>query len=718
MNKKGTVIFHKGAYRDALHRLLFPTIASGVLLALIETALLIYVNGHVSEMEGASGFIHYTFARLGAPLLSVFLVISPLLLLYLFQFQNRRPGSDCFHSLPISKKSMALSGYAAVLSVDALLLLFGGLWVEGLSALLPHVRMGDENRFFLTLGCFMAAAVFTSALMLLALALSGSALSALCMYAILLVGPRLLLFVWEYSVSEASETIARALDGTVLNRHLNVATSLIGCFLGMDTYDAIKSVSSLLYTLILGLILLGAAVALYGRRPSESAEHPAVNARVQGIFRTALGSVIIIFSVLFTDDMEYKSIAMIVIIALAAYLIYELLLTKSLRSCLRALPGFLYVILCGLLFLAAVWGGRDFMKNDLANPDRVRSISMIFRPGGYYDFPEDEDYYCTSMRDYEIRDKEAVTILCEALRKTEQREYGEHVNGENLELYFDGGVFFKDRIVFVEQDEMERLLTILGKDEAYRDIFLKPAARDQLSKIESFGNRYSGSAPVGDTDALYEVYREAVLKYGEEDFAKAVRWLVMIKVGGMESLRVTFNDGRKQTVYLHGIGSDGIHVSDGEEDAILDAFTDLRTGEGEKDVIGLAYPEGGDDMAETLAMVYVDFCNVTPHFEEGGEVDLLLSREAWCANLILTPQGWDRSKQSHADVIYEDNIFELFRRTRYWNGWEVTDTSAPYIRVRYLIFQHSEGEEGARTLKEFDSCYRLEPEVLEWLGVK
>ena len=717
MNKKA--FFSKGAYKDAMRRLLFPGIASAAFLLILETVMLLYVNNHVKGMEGASEFMHYTYARLAFPQLSIFLVISPLLLLYLFQFQFGRAGSDCFHALPLTKKSRAFSYYAAVLSVDAALLIISGLWVEGLSAILPYVRMGEENRFFLTLGCYMAASVFTASLMLLALSLSGTWLSALCMYAILLVVPRLLLLIAEMSIFGGAVTIPEGLNGTILDRHLNVVTSLISVVLSGEAYDAVKSAGSLLYTLLTGLILLVPAVLLHGKRSSETAGHPAVHPRVQGAFRVALGSAVGIFSLLMLDTYEWKGFAFLTLLTLAAYLIYELLLTRSLLSCLRALPAFLYVILGVLLFQAALWGGESLVKNDLAKADQVRSIAMTFRPQSYYGFPESVDYYCTSMRAYKIRDKEAIEILCEALRKTEEEKYSGG-GGETLVLYFEGGPFFKKREVFLEQDKLDRLFATLEKDEAYRDIFLKPVEREQVESIESFANRYSGSAPEGNTDELYEVYCDAVAKYGEADFEEMVLSHAVIHTGGFEALEVFLKDGRVQRVYLQGASPDGISYPEEGPDALLEAFTDIRTGAGEKALAELAYPEDGDTVDEAPALVYVDFCNVTPNFSAGVAGDELsahvLSQSPWCLNLQLTPEGWDRAQERRVDEICEDKIFELFRRTRYWNGWGVTDTSAPYIRVRYMVFQHYEGEPEMRTLKEFESCYRLEPELLSWLG--
>ena len=99
MNKKGNALFHKGAYMDALRRLAFPAAAITVLLALIEIVYVVDVDRKAVKLgESVLESYYQTVVRMSWPLLSIFLVVSPLMLLFLFRYQNKRTGSDCFHS--------------------------------------------------------------------------------------------------------------------------------------------------------------------------------------------------------------------------------------------------------------------------------------------------------------------------------------------------------------------------------------------------------------------------------------------------------------------------------------------------------------------------------------------------------------------------------------------------------------------------------------------
>ena len=98
--------------------------------------------------------------------------------------------------------------------------------------------------------------------------------------------------------------------------------------------------------------------------------------------------------------------------------------------------------------------------------------------------------------------------------------------------------------------EKVRYSGILEKDEAYRDIFLKPVDREQVVSIESSANCDSQSASVEETDILYKAYCDEVADYEKQDFVETVHRITGPKNGGEESLLIRLKDGRKIVVYL------------------------------------------------------------------------------------------------------------------------------------------------------------------------
>ena len=104
----------------------------------------------------------------------------------------------------------------------------------------------------------------------------------------------------------------------------------------------------------------------------------------------------------------------------------------------------------------------------MVSAGKVHSISMTYEPKKYYSFSDTEDYYCCEMRDYKITDREVIDILCEALNKEVRWEPHDEM-AEGIRLVFDGGVIFKERYVAIDRSELDHVLTLLGKDSAYRD---------------------------------------------------------------------------------------------------------------------------------------------------------------------------------------------------------------------------------------------------------
>jgi hypothetical protein len=66
------------------------------------------------------------------------------------------------------------------------------------------------------------------------------------------------------------------------------------------------------------------------------------------------------------------------LLAVAVYMLYELINTRSLHCCIKALPGVLYLLAFCVIFTGAVWYGKQYAENDYAQPEQVNSISLTY----------------------------------------------------------------------------------------------------------------------------------------------------------------------------------------------------------------------------------------------------------------------------------------------------------------------------------------------------
>ena len=416
-------LFHKGAFVDALKKLIIPAIIIVLSITMIEC---VYINMVDISPEDSGGlrYAKENFERLAFPYLFSFLIASPILMVYCFRYQNDRVMADSFHSLPIKRKSLAFSNTAAILIIDACILAFGCLLVKGAGMVIPGIHLEHAENTGLLFGWYMAATVYSTAMILLTISIGGTWVSSLCMYGILMVVPGALIENWERCVLENSNCIMNGFRGTLLDWRLNAATSVVNSFLYDEDYYTVKSVSGIVFTMVLGILLFVLALLLFEKRASEMAGRPAASDRVHRIFRYLLGGAILCYSFSAEEDLRlfnhtYNEKLFILLVAIFLYFLYEYLINKSRQSCIRAIPGLLFVALFCAAFYGTTMIGKHMITSVLPTADRVHSVRITNIDGrdGY----GTRDYYLAKIFEYTIKDPEAIEILCEAVSKTEKQ---------------------------------------------------------------------------------------------------------------------------------------------------------------------------------------------------------------------------------------------------------------------------------------------------------
>lgn len=529
MNKGNGGLFHKGAYLDALRRLLFPA-----------AVLLVFILGLDIAANLRSGIYRFhplewrrlliSFQMATSPLVGVFLGVSPMLLLYLFSHQMKRSGSDVFYSLPVKPQSRMFSSALAVLSVDAVMIFAVGILVELMNLIIPLID-SEDNSFWTVCGNYFAASLFTTAIMIIALALGGKTVSVILMFVTVFIVPRAVIFVGVNLVSYSNNTLPDGLEGSIFDDRLNTALNLITGYLERDAYDAIKSPKSMLYTFIVGVIYFAVGVWLYGKRRSETAQKAAVSSKTEAFFRIMAACGVSLFPMYLIIEPSLRrfgrwDISAIVwgcVLTIAVYFLYELINTRSIKKCLRAVPAFLIVVFFDLAFMTAVSYADEGLKNNIPSASDIESVKVTFYSKDHYRFSDDEDFYYNAMKDYVIKDKEAIGILCEALKKSSDEEKRFYGPADVFMVHFNSGLFFNDRLVCMDNDEKDRFFNILAKDPAYRDIFVKAVSLDEIDVITGVENR-GGERLSGSRDELYAMYLKRQQEYEKRNFPTLVSY--------------------------------------------------------------------------------------------------------------------------------------------------------------------------------------------------
>ena len=218
-------LFHKGCYIDAVRQM-------GALIGVCAVAIFFAEYWAICTFVPEADYADINMRYVLLPLSLIYMIISPVLVMYLFRHQFTRAGSDCYHSLPIRRNSLFISYSVAILTVSSFLVLFGVLCAELMVELIYESGRADNSMVLLTFGWYIAATVYTMSAMLLSLSISGSRTMVLCLYMLLFMILLQLKSLWN-------------------------DISIIG----------------ILQTLFLDGVFIVIAYVLNGKRPSETAGH-------------------------------------------------------------------------------------------------------------------------------------------------------------------------------------------------------------------------------------------------------------------------------------------------------------------------------------------------------------------------------------------------------------------------------------------------------------
>ena len=201
-------LFHKRCYMDAL-RQMRSLICVFVVAIFFAEYWAVYTFGPEVDCIGVN------MRHVLLPLSLIYILISPVLVMYLFRHQFTQAGSDCYHSLPIQRNSSFISYSVAILTVDAFLVLFGVLCAELIVVLIYGSGRVDNSMVLLTFGWYMAATVYTMSAMLLSLSISSTRTMVLCFYMLFFMILLQLMRLWnDIHIMEILQTLF--LDGVFI----------------------------------------------------------------------------------------------------------------------------------------------------------------------------------------------------------------------------------------------------------------------------------------------------------------------------------------------------------------------------------------------------------------------------------------------------------------------------------------------------------------------
>ncbi|HEX3027336.1 MAG TPA: hypothetical protein VHR42_08960 [Clostridia bacterium] len=395
--------------------------------------------------------------------LSVMSLIAPIILcLTLFSFLNSRKGSDFYHSLPNTRVSIFWSFAASVLSWLLLSLMFSliitvviyaSLGASIIWSLLP----------FLILTQLSGMALITAA-MLLAMSITGTYLTNLTVFALILLLPRCITTMFTYTLKQKLRVITFHEFGIFGDPNYNIPIKFIlypfntGLQIDSSQNGLITSSGSILYTFILALVYFGLACLLFHLRKSETAGRSAPNRILQHVFRCAVTlpvALIIPLSIVLTENSflywsERRTLLIAVItISLIVYFLFELITTKKLKNLPRSAPVLLFVVAIDFIFVFFAYFSMNRIYNTKPVASDMESVAIQLENA---DNTSNRTQYFSdlSLKALSLRDSKALSAVSASLAKTIDKSKSQSNNlslnsfvkiklksGRTLERYVD-----------------------------------------------------------------------------------------------------------------------------------------------------------------------------------------------------------------------------------------------------------------------------------------
>lgn len=508
-------LFDAGLFLDALRQLRLIGIAGGVLLAL--EALLLPIGRYISNRQilqygGTVSPQSLEGFEMHPLLLLCFCALAPLMMLYLFQFLNRRSACDFYHSLPQSRICLFFSFFAAVMTWLCAIAA-GSTLLSGLGHLLLG---GSVTPQYLSLLIFLfntlAACLYVCGAVALAMCLTGTLFTNVAVSLLILFMPRLLLAVFCSTLENRLPVISSLHFIPPLDSQYNVVSNLLFGFIHGDTALSFSFAAGGLYTLTVGVLYTLAAAFFFRRRKSETAGKSAPNRIMQGVYRLLVSMLICLIPCVLISDLllSQESVSggelflffVFYLGAVLVYCLYELFTTRKWRNVVRSLPALGILLLMNAGFIGGLALGYYSTLGIRPDAEEIEAVRLIDRSADEYFSAKTASVRHDSPVIREIvarRLQYTLDLVRESPHSFYDVSSSSTVVTKQVAIYLPGRTIYRN-ILFSSRDIGE-MAQELSKNETFQEAYLQLPANAQVSVY---------GLDAGQAASLYEVLREEV----------------------------------------------------------------------------------------------------------------------------------------------------------------------------------------------------------------
>ncbi|HIT18880.1 MAG TPA: ABC transporter permease [Candidatus Fimivivens faecavium] len=395
------------------------------------------------------------------------LVVSFVLAVNLFSFLHSKRAVDVYHSLPVTRTELLLAAEAAGVTILWLGILLNFIFVAligaayGYAGLVPAILLEALawmacSFVIFTITVFAAVNVGTVFdTWICSLALNGAVSVMYLIMALMCAG-----FLYGFNANDESVILfAYKLSpvSVIIGRQM---MSFDRMNRGADVWYFVENNWAVLIWFLIGIGVLALSVWAYRKRKSEAAESVGTFGPVQIFVRIAatfiggyaLGMLLVgVFSI----QNDFAVAALVFAGAVIVYLIFDAVLSRNLKTIVRAIPvSLVFAVLTGGSVLAITTGGFGF-ETRVPSLENVQSATIDYR-GRYSDevlYQSGEGY----ERAYEITLQDPETIA--AVLALHQEQVDQHLRGDDEDQSWNALLRYELSYQLKDGSKMERRYT-------------------------------------------------------------------------------------------------------------------------------------------------------------------------------------------------------------------------------------------------------------------
>lgn len=480
-----------------------------------------------------------------------FILFTPILVLYVWNFLNKKNSSDFYHSLPYKRECLYFSKLAAVFAWQVMIHVVTYVCLMITFSVFKDcfiVEMWMVFRVFLSI--FIANLLCGSAISL-ACALTGNVFSNICLSGLILFLPRFLCIMIETFAAIKVPTVSDYQVFPLINdAHNIVAGYILRAFVEIDYNSLMFSISSIVYTLILALIYMGLGLLVFKLRKSEAAQKSALNKKLQMAISMMLGFVICFISVIFIfaeeeSDRDYMMLVVFFIVAAFVIIVYELATGKKNHLLQRSVPSILMAYVLSLIFGVLVGTVADGMLEyapKAQNIDYIKINGMSDNQASSFGYRA-ADYFDSIIEGIQIKDKQSCEIVAKAIADNNSiiknnKQYYREFNSDNyvkMDIFVKDGLIGANRKVYIKSDDIDVIAAAAGKEEKYQERIKSLPIAEEAAILWN-----SPYMDVENSRRIYNIYKEEYYNMGYEKILNH-----MINPNRITWMSLTFNSKGK-----------------------------------------------------------------------------------------------------------------------------------------------------------------------------